>query len=462
MSARGQRGRRYHQNLGLVFLLVTVLFLVTTIGAYRKAFTSFVPVTLVTDHIGSQMREGADVKVRGVLVGEVRDIRVSGERATMRLGLKPDRVERIPAGVTARLLPKTLFGSRYVALQVPDNPGEGHLSAGAVIGEDRSAAAIEIEQVLGDLMPILQAVQPQKVSATLNAVSQALEGRGERLGDTLVRIDSYLQRFKPSLPELRSVIGRLDDVADTYADTAPELMKAVSDLTVTTRTIAEQRADIRRMVGSLTSASTNTTRFLRANADNLINLVDTSRDTVELLGEYAPQYPCMLEQFAYSIPIARRTFGEGDENPQVQKVTIVLAEGHHKKYKPGRDTPEYNDQRGPRCYGFREWPQTFPQHPPGGPLADGTDDPGYDGSGKSVTVPVPGNAGTGGAGSGNPAGTSPQRASGGSPTVVNSRAEQNLLSVLLAPSMGVSPDEVPQWSSLLVGPLFRGAEVRLR
>jgi phospholipid/cholesterol/gamma-HCH transport system substrate-binding protein len=33
---------------------------------------------------------------------------------------------------------------------------------------------------------------------------------------------------------------------------------------------------------------------------------------------------------------------------------------------------------------------------------------------------------------------------------------------LLAPDIGRQPDEMPGWSSLLVGPLFRGAEVSFK
>jgi phospholipid/cholesterol/gamma-HCH transport system substrate-binding protein len=46
--------------------------------------------------------------------------------------------------------------------------------------------------------------------------------------------------------------------------------------------------------------------------------------------------------------------------------------------------------------------------------------------------------------------------------VANSPAEQELISLLVAPTMGVMPTEVPAWSGMLVGPLLRGTEVTLR
>ncbi|RCW44531.1 virulence factor Mce-like protein [Halopolyspora algeriensis] len=453
MNRRFYGGRRYYQLLGVAFLVVAAVFFAATIGVYRKAFTPVVAVTLKTDHVGTQMSVGADVKARGVIVGEVSNIEASAGHATMRLALQPDKVDMLPADVSARLLPKTLFGERYVALQIPEKAGGAHLEAGDVIGKDRSAAAIEIEKVLGELMPLLQAVQPQKMALTLNAVSQALQGRGEQLGDTLVRMDAYLEKLNPALPELQEVLGRLDDVSDTYARAAPDALQALSDLTTTTKTVVEQRKRIQGMLTTLTTTSVNTTRFLETNRQNLIRLAGTSRSTLELFAKYAPQYPCMLAQIADSIPTAQHVFGKGTDNPHIQKVTIEVADGHH-KYVPGLDDPQYLDQRGPRCYEQAQYPETFPQHPPGGPIKDG--------SRKSVSSDEDDETPSSTA---DPAGTAPQFAAGSSagvPELANSPAEQRFLAALLAPSLGTAPSEVPGWSSLLVGPLFRGAEVTAR
>jgi len=113
------------------------------------------------------------------------------------------------------------------------------------------------------------------------------------------------------------------------------------------------------------------------------------------------------------------------------------------KYLPGVDTPRYQDKRGPKCYPVAKPPARFPQYPAGGPLKDG-----------SAKPPPPHNA--------RPQDfqpTTPQSAV--EPTLANSPAEQDLIAALIAPDLQVMPDDVPQWSSLLLGPLFRGTEVDL-
>ncbi|HEY0450250.1 MCE family protein, partial [Actinophytocola sp.] len=345
-------------------------------------------------------------------------------------------VGRIPANVSARLLPKTLFGERYVALQVPPHPDDP-IAANAVIGQDRTSTAIEIEQVLDNLMPVLRAVQPEKLASTLNAMSTALDGRGAQFGDTIVQLGAYLEKLEPSLPDLRADLQRIAEVADTYAEAGPDLVRALSDLTTTTRTVVEQRTNLEALYATLTTASVDLTNFLAVNKDNLINLASTSRSTLDVLAKYAPEYPCLLKQLVDAIPSADAAFGKGSAHPDVTRVTIEITSSRG-KYLPGVDTPRYEDKRGPRCYPVAHPPARFPQYPADGPIQDGS------------SKPPP------------PRSDRPQDFQPTVPQVANSGAERDLLAALLAPSLGVPPSQVPAWSSLLVGPLYRGAEVTVR
>lgn len=438
MSARAR-----YQLYGIVFLLIAALFVWLSISFYRKTFVEVVPVRLETDHAGNQLRAGADVKLRGLIVGEVRGIRPAGDLAVLDLALDPDTVADIPANVSARLLPKTLFGERYVALQAPARPNEP-ITANAVITQDRTSTAIEVEQVLDNLMPLLRSVQPEKLSSALTAMSTALEGQGAELGDTLVRLGDYLGELEPSLPDLRADIRALATVADTYAEAGPDLVTALRDLTTTTRTVVEQRSNLATLYGTLTNASVDLRTFLAVNQDNLIDLVSTARSTLEVLAKYAPEYPCLLDQLVTAIPAADKAFGKGTAHPHVTRVTIEITSSRG-KYVPGRDTPRYEDRRGPRCYPVAKPPARFPQYPAEGPLADGSSKPPPPRSDRpedfQPTVP---------------------QAVASAPAIANSPAERELLAALLAPQLGVAPPDVPAWSSLLVGPLYRGSEVVLR
>jgi virulence factor Mce-like protein len=436
--------RLRYQVLGLAFLLVAALFIAFTLAVYNKAFTPVTLVKLETDRVGSQLRTGGDVKVRGMLVGEVRSVLAKGDHAELELALDPDKTNVIPKNVSARLLPKTLFGERYVSLQLPEAPvsPQGPIKAGDVIPQDRSSTAIELQKVLDDVMPLLQAVQPEKLSSTLTAVSTALEGRGKQLGQTLVQLSDYLGKLNPSLPDVKADITGLANVADTYDKAAPDLLQALSDLTTTSRTIVDQRAQLTDLYATVTAASVDLTSFLQVNKDNLIRLTTAVQPTLDVLAKYAPEYPCLLDQLAGEVAPAELAFGKGTTHPEVSRVTIEFAASRG-KYLPGVDEPKYEDKRGPRCYPQVPKPGLWPQYPPDGAIKDGSSKPAPP---KSPPEELPAGGG----------------AVGGDGSIVGSSYERDLIDLLASPALGTAPGDVPGWAGLLVGPLYRGAEVELK
>ena len=274
------------RTYGVVFLIVLALLVGLTVAIYNKAFTDVVHVTLQTNRVGNQLR--------GMIVGEVRSVLSDGRRASVDLALQPETVGLIPANVSARLLPKTLFGEKFVDLVLPARPVQQRLSEGDVITQDRSSTAIELERVLDDLLPLLRAVQPAKLNATLNALATALEGRGERLGENLELVDSYFTQLNPRLPQIKENITGLADVSRIYADAAPDLVRMLRNFSVSTRTIAEKSEAYAGFLAGTAGFATTTRRLLEENGDRIIQLNAVGRPTLEVLARYSPEYPCLL------------------------------------------------------------------------------------------------------------------------------------------------------------------------
>lgn len=428
---------------GVAFLIVIAALVALSIGKYSGAFSDGVPVTLQVDHTGLQLDKHADVKVRGVIVGEVTDLKASGTAAIVALRLKPEMALLIPDNVSARMLPKTLFGEKYVALVLPQHPSARPLSAGDVIPQDRSQAARELDAALDSLLPLLQDVAPQDLARTLGAVSGALRGRGVQLGDTLVRLQQLVSGLNPALPQLSEDITRIAGLADTYSRAAPDLLAALADLSTTTRTVAEQRQNLMQLWISVTGVSDDLRDFLQRNRENLIALTADSRPTLESLARYAPEYPCLLHQVAGLVPQLDQAFGVGSPQPGLHIYLEVT--NNRGKYLPGVDEPRYAEDRGPRCYPVRDGIK-FPEYP-GGPIHDGSTPPPIGRGDPSPSV--------------QPVSTPPQVVGAGM-GLPNSPAEQQFLSVIIGLTTGAPPAQVPDWTSLLLGPLLRGTEVTLR
>ena len=397
------------RTTGLVFLAVISLLVWLAVSIYQQKFTPVVMVTLNTDSVGNELHEHAEVKVRGVVVGEVRQIAATGSGAVLSLAIQPGMVHLLPANVSAQLLPKTLFGERYVDLVLPAAPVPQRLGADSVIQQDHSSSAIEVQKVLSDLLPMLQAVQPEKLSVTLTAISQALDGRGTELGQTLVQINSYLRQFNPELPILDTDIQQLIQVANTYTEAAPDIISALADFSRTSQTVVQQETQLATLYRTVTGSADTVTGFLQQNSANIIALSTDSLPTLRLFNQYSGEFPCTLAALTSFEPVMDAALGKGTKYPGL-RVNVVTVPARS-PYVPGKDTPKYTDTAGPHCY----------------PTGD-----------KTAGITLNGNS------------------------VTNTAAENEFLNELVAPNVGVTPDSLPDWSSLLVGPLFRGTEVTMK
>ncbi|MFP5019783.1 MCE family protein [Pseudonocardia phyllosphaerae] len=485
---------------GLAFVLAIVTLLGLSVAQYAGLFKAGVPVTLNVARVGTQMQERADVKVRGLIVGEVEGVRSDGSSTSIDMSIYPDKAEQIPENVTAQLIPKTLFGEKFVSLVPPPSStgptlqAASHLQAGDVIPEDRSREALEVERVLDDLLPVLEAVRPQDLASTLGSLSSALRGRGDQLGRTLEELNTLTKGLQPAVPDLQEDIRQLATFSDNLNEAAPDLLDAVDHLAVTSRTVVEKREGLRNLYRSITGASDDTRAFLDANGDNIIGLAKSSRPTLKTLERYSPEFPCLFRQLTDLIPKINNAIQPGTDHVGVNITLEIIA--NKGKYLPNQDEPRYRDDRGPRCY-----PIPVPQgtqYPTDGPFRDGSvpgpapdgqpqgrpEDFGVDSygtyDGTNSFGDIRDQSGENGAGvlpplttalNGN--GIQPsafhQSAPGakkGEPGrvdmgVQNSPGEQQVVSELLAVQQGGSPQAVPAWSSTMVGPLLRGTEVKL-
>jgi phospholipid/cholesterol/gamma-HCH transport system substrate-binding protein len=439
MSKLAEKTRR--RTLGVAFIIALVGLIALSILTYQKAFTPIVPVTLKAERAGAQMNQGADVKLRGIIVGDVRTVRLADGTATLDLALDPAKVGLIPANVQARLLPKTLFGEKYVDLVIPPVASPHTIGSGDTIGLDRSKTGIELERVLDNLMPLLQTLNPQQLSGALTALATALDGRGDRLGENLVTFEAYLAELEPSLPTLREDIRQLSKVTDTYADVSPDLLAMLDNLTVTNNTIVDQQRELQSFLASTTAFAGNAEGFLTRHGDRLVQLSEVSRPILASLARYSPMFPCLLHGLTEFQPRLEDAFGGGQPALHIT-LEVVRDNG---PYVKNMDEPEFNERRGPNCWGLPNPPVPYP----GGVIYDG-----YDYGAARSPVPVPGlPVPQGRAVSADL--TSAEMGHAGT------AAEQQMINLVLAPAMGRPAADVPEVATLLFGPMARGTAVKL-
>src|SRR5438270_2326677 len=129
---------------------------------------------------GLNVRPGYEVRVRDMPAGKIKDIKVNRGDFSAVYTLALDPAVPVAKDTHASLVPKTLFGDKYVALD-PAEPGQPALANGDTIDRDHTRPPTEIQQVFDRVTPILQALDPPRFGATLSAISSGLAGEGDDL-----------------------------------------------------------------------------------------------------------------------------------------------------------------------------------------------------------------------------------------------------------------------------------------
>ncbi len=446
------RVNRVDLGTGVVSLLVVAGLLVTTLLVYTKAFTAAVSVTLLAGNAGNALQRGADVKVRGVLVGRVTGVTSVGDGARISLSLDPAQAEQIPADATARLLPKTLFGERFVSVVLPAAGGGEAIGSGATIHQDSSFEGVELQRVFDDLLPVLQTLQPEKLASTLSEVSSALRGRGTQIGSSLDEFSAYLTKFSPEVPRLADDLQALASVANTYSDSLPDLLGALDDLSTFAQTQVDQRQQLKALFSSVISSANTTGGWVGSNSSTIIGLSRDSLPALEVTAQYASEFPCTFSALTGLIPKMDKALGVGTMQPGLHgTLSIVASRG---KYVAGKDVVVPTAAGNPAC----------PYVPTGTAVTA------PDGSTTSYQQTIaPAALAPGGA-----AAASDRAAGAGAGVFVasaaaapglgmaNSPAENAWIAELVAPSTGMSPSRFPDFGSLLLGPALRGSVVTVR
>jgi phospholipid/cholesterol/gamma-HCH transport system substrate-binding protein len=426
--------------LGLAFIVVLFALVSLSVAFYNKAFTDVVTVTLRTDHTGNQLLTQSDVKERGIIVGSVRKVKSVGDGAIVTLALQPSRVKEIPNNVSAQILPKTLFGEQYVSLTLPDQAGPP-IKGGDTIGQDRSAVALESQKVLGDMLPLLQAVEPAELQATLRAMATALRGRGEKLGQTLVAMDDYLKHLnadaspgKTYVTQMVEDLDKLGRLSDDLNAAAPDLLATLDNFQTGAKTVIDKQAALDTLLTTATSTSGIIESFLAENKQRLITVVDTSQSIYSLLSEYTPEYTCMLNGL---VELDKRA-KTGIQHSQIQlSAQLYIAPPNFGAYVPGNE-PRYITGLGPNCAGLPNPPVPYKIPADQRCINDG-----------AALTP-------------DPCGQSAAATSGYDQQAIGSPAEDALVNSLIAGTYGTTPDEVPPIATMLAAPALRGAEVTVK
>ena len=325
-------------GLATVAVLGSIVFF--AIGMFQGGFGTTVPVTVVSERAGLVMNPEAKVKIRGVQVGQVESIenRADG-KAVLHLGMDPSQLKDIPNNVTVDITSSTVFGAKFVELVAPANPSSQPLAKGQQL--DAQHVTVEINTVFQQLTSVLKAIDPVKLNQTLAAISGALNGRGEKLGQTVTDLNGLLKKLNPSLDNINRDLEVAPAALNAYADAATDLVDILDHTTKIGDTLVDQQKNLDEVLISAIGLADTGNPVL---ADNRQALSDDLRmliPTTAVASQYWENLRCGLQgliPFIHTPP---------PDRPGVD-VTANFTLGVE-RYRYPQDLPKVAAKSGPSC-----------------------------------------------------------------------------------------------------------------
>lgn len=278
-------------------ILVTVLAgaVWLTYAQFTGTLRSTIPVTLTSDRAGLVMETNAKVKLRGVQVGRVSEIGVTGQTnppVALRLEIDPNQLQYIPSNVEAQIRATTIFGAKFVDLVFPENPSSQRLEAGQVM-ESRNVTT-EVNTVFQNLVAVLDQVDAAKLNSTLSALADGVRGQGERIGQATTDANEVLLALNPRNETITADLRALNAFNETYSAAAQDILATLNAASTTSATVVNQSDQLDALLLSTLGLSNSGIGLLAPSQANLIKAINVLEPTTNLLYKYNPSYTCLL------------------------------------------------------------------------------------------------------------------------------------------------------------------------
>lgn len=329
-----------------VLFLVAAALIAMTAMLFSGSLRTTVPLTLISDRAGLVMEDGAKVKLRGVQIGEVRNIGIDsvadGESSKLMLKIDTGPFAILPSNVEAEIKASTAFGAKYVELSIPQDASSDPLKPGSVLRSGN--VTVEVNTVFENLQSVVQSIDPARLNAVLSAVAESLRGKGDLIGQAITDSNNVLLAVNPRMDTVRRDWQLFGATTRAYSDAAQQILSILDSFTATSATISSHAAALDQLLLSAVGFSRSGTATIGANQPALVRAVNTLVPTTALLEKYSPTYTCLFMGAQWFLENGGRDALGGNGKSVIMDAALLAGDD---PYRYPQNLPRVNAKGGP-------------------------------------------------------------------------------------------------------------------
>jgi phospholipid/cholesterol/gamma-HCH transport system substrate-binding protein len=225
-----------------VFVVVCLLGTFALLAIYAQfRFDDGKTYTAIFSNV-SGLENGNFVRVAGVEVGKVAHISVNAD-GTASVQFSANDTVVLTEGSKAAIRYDNVIGGRY--LELLEGAGRTRkLTAGATIGLDRTAPALDLDALIGGFRPLFRALDPNQVNALSSELISAFQGQGDSIGSFLTQTAALTGALADRDQLIGQVVVNLNTVLGSLAGQGDQFAKAVDSLSSLVAGLQARKQDL--------------------------------------------------------------------------------------------------------------------------------------------------------------------------------------------------------------------------
>jgi phospholipid/cholesterol/gamma-HCH transport system substrate-binding protein len=256
-------------------LLTVSLFAI--FGEYTTGSTSKY-TAVVADASG--LEPGQTVRAAGMRVGTVNSVTLRPDKSVL-VAFDASRDVKLTTGTGAAIRYLNLVGDRYLELTQGPADATVLLPAGAQIPVERTTPALDLDQLLGGLKPVIRGLNPKDVNELSASLIQVFQGQGGTMESLFSKSSSFSNALADHNQTIQQLIDNLRTMLSTLTNDGSKFSGAIDRLEQLVTQLAAERDPIAAAIDSLNTGTASV-------ADLLGNARSPLAGTVEQLNRLAP------------------------------------------------------------------------------------------------------------------------------------------------------------------------------
>lgn len=243
----------------------------------------------------SGLYPGANVTLRGVDVGKVRDIVLTAKGSEVRFSISDGT--RVPVGTEVRIASTSAIGEQYLDL-VPSTDHGPYLGDGSVIARRDTVQMPQTAPMLESASALLTSIPNKELTSVLTHVTTAFQGSGPELEKLVAQSNALVAAAQREIGPTKHLIQSSAPFLATQQALAQQTSNYLEHLAQFSGQLASSDQDVRSLIANTPPAAREVSQLVASVAQQFPALLRNTSTVAGVMNTYLPA----LQQILVLLP----------------------------------------------------------------------------------------------------------------------------------------------------------------